>query len=101
MGKDAGYCGYLDAKRRPMRAHENICVFYKKQPTYNFQKTFGHKRKVSLAVHKQNTKKTRQKYTTKPINVITILLKDTQAAFYYLNQINKSVLYIQLKSQLP
>ena len=49
--------GYLDAKRRPMRAHENICVFYKKQPTYNFQKTFGHKRKVSLAVHKQNTEK--------------------------------------------
>ena len=40
-----------------MRAHENICVFYKKQPTYNFQKTFGHKRKVSLAVHKQNTEK--------------------------------------------
>ena len=49
--------GHLDAKRKPMKAHENICVFYTKQPTYNFQKTFGHKRKVSLAKHKENTEK--------------------------------------------
>lgn len=49
--------GHLDAKRKPMKAHENICVFYKKQCTYNFQKTFGHKRKVSLAKHKQNTER--------------------------------------------
>lgn len=31
--------GFLDANRKPMRAHENILVFYKKQPTYNPQKT--------------------------------------------------------------
>jgi len=49
--------GHLDAKRKPMRAHENICVFYKKQATYNPIKTQGHKRKVSLARHKQNTEK--------------------------------------------
>jgi DNA modification methylase len=49
--------GHLDAKKKPMKAHENICVFYTKQPTYNFQKTFGHKRKVSLAKHKENTEK--------------------------------------------
>jgi DNA modification methylase len=49
--------GHLDAKRKPMKAHENVCVFYKKQSTYNFQKTYGHKRKVSLAKHKQNTEK--------------------------------------------
>lgn len=30
-----------------MKAHENILVFYKKLPTYNPQKTTGHKRKVS------------------------------------------------------
>jgi site-specific DNA-methyltransferase (adenine-specific) len=48
--------GHLDAKRRPMKAHENVCVFYKKQPTYNYQKTYGHARKVSTAKHKQNTK---------------------------------------------
>jgi DNA modification methylase len=49
--------GHLDVKKKPMKAHENICVFYTKQPTYNFQKTFGHKRKVSLAKHKENTEK--------------------------------------------
>lgn len=39
--------GHLNAKRMPMRYHENVLVFYKKQPTYNPIKTFGHKRKVS------------------------------------------------------
>lgn len=35
--------GHLNAKKMPMKAHENILVFYKKQPTYNPQKTEGHK----------------------------------------------------------
>ncbi len=39
--------GHLNAKKMPMRAHENIEVFYKKPPTYNPQITHGHKRKVS------------------------------------------------------
>lgn len=30
--------GHLNAKKAPMKAHENILVFYKKQPTYNPQK---------------------------------------------------------------
>ena len=30
--------GYLNAKKMPLRTHENILVFYKKQPTYNPQK---------------------------------------------------------------
>ncbi|MBI0097267.1 MULTISPECIES: site-specific DNA-methyltransferase [unclassified Snodgrassella] len=38
--------GFLNANRQPMRAHENISVFYRKQPTYNPQKTSGHIRKV-------------------------------------------------------
>lgn len=29
--------GHLNAKRMPMRRHENIAVFYQKQPTYNPQ----------------------------------------------------------------
>jgi site-specific DNA-methyltransferase (adenine-specific) len=29
--------GFLNAKRRPLRAHEDIMVFYKGQPTYNPQ----------------------------------------------------------------
>jgi len=27
--------GYLNAKRMPMRAHEDVCVFYRKPPVYN------------------------------------------------------------------
>jgi len=33
--------GYLNAKKQPMRAHEDIVVFYHKQCTYNPQKTKG------------------------------------------------------------
>ena len=50
--------GFLNAKRMPLRSHEDICVFYKKQPTYNPQKTSGHPRKVSKAEHKVNCKDT-------------------------------------------
>jgi site-specific DNA-methyltransferase (adenine-specific) len=35
--------GHLNAKKMPMKSHENILVFYKKLPTYNPQKTTGHK----------------------------------------------------------
>ena len=35
--------GFLNAKRMPLRNHEDILVFYKKLPTYNPQKTTGHK----------------------------------------------------------
>lgn len=33
--------GHLNAKKQPMRAHENILVFYREQCTYNPQKTPG------------------------------------------------------------
>lgn len=39
-----------------MRSHEDMCVFYKKQPTYNPQKTGGHLRKVSKSIHKKDSK---------------------------------------------
>jgi len=32
---------YLNAKKQPLRAHESICVFYKKPPVYNPQMTQG------------------------------------------------------------
>lgn len=35
--------GHLNAKKMPLKAHENILVFYKKLPIYNPQKTLGHK----------------------------------------------------------
>ena len=31
------------ANKQPMKYHENVMVFYKKQPTYNKQITYGHK----------------------------------------------------------
>lgn len=39
--------GFLNAKKQPMRNHELICVFYKKQCLYNPQMTYGHKLKKS------------------------------------------------------
>lgn len=39
--------GHLNAKKMPMKAHENCLVFYKSLPVYNPQKTTGHVRKVS------------------------------------------------------
>ena len=50
--------GYLNAKKQPMRAYENMMVFYRNQPTYNYQKTQGHERKVSSAESKANCKQT-------------------------------------------
>ena len=35
--------GFLNAKRQPLKINEDICVFYKKQPTYNPQFTVGEK----------------------------------------------------------
>lgn len=40
--------GFLNAKIQPLRYHEIISVFYKKQCTYNPQMTHGHPRKVSF-----------------------------------------------------
>lgn len=40
--------GHLNAKKAPMKAHENILVFYEKQPTYNPIKTTGHARKTAV-----------------------------------------------------
>ncbi len=50
--------GHLNAKKRPMKAHESILIFYKKLPQYHPQKTYDHPRKVSLAKHKLNCKDT-------------------------------------------
>ena len=39
--------GHLNANRAPLKAHENVLVFYSRQPVYNPQKTQGHARKTS------------------------------------------------------
>jgi len=38
--------GHLNAKKQPMKAHENVLVFYRAQPTYNPQMTAGRPYKV-------------------------------------------------------
>lgn len=40
--------GHLNAKKAPMKAHENVLVFYKRLPTYNPIKTTGHPRKTAV-----------------------------------------------------
>ena len=59
--------GFLDAKKKPMKAHENVLVFYKALPTYNPQKTLGHgsiaekiriKEKNSIATHYHKHRRT-------------------------------------------
>ena len=40
--KDAG-TGFLNAKKMPLKDHENILIFYKKPPTYNPQMRMGFK----------------------------------------------------------
>lgn len=41
--------GHLNTKKMPLKAHENILIFYKNLPTYNPIMTEGHVRKVSSA----------------------------------------------------
>ena len=45
--------GFLNVNKMPLRAHENVLIFYKKRPIYNPQKTTGHPRKT--AVRKNGT----------------------------------------------
>lgn len=40
--------GHLNARIAPMKAHENVLVFYRSLPTYNPQKTAGHPRKAAM-----------------------------------------------------
>lgn len=46
--------GHLNAKRAPMKAHENILVFYDSLPTYNPQKTAGEPYKGSGGASKND-----------------------------------------------
>ena len=54
--KTAG-TGFLNSKKMPIKAHENILIFYKKLPKYNPQKTSGHKpvNSFTKTIEKQNS----------------------------------------------
>ena len=45
--------GFLNARRMPMKAHDDILVFYDRLPKYNPVKTGGHPRKVVMAAHQE------------------------------------------------
>ena len=56
--------GHLNAKKMPLRSDESICVFYKKLPTYNPQKTIGkpnHSKNTKEAKGNKNYNKYEQK----------------------------------------
>jgi site-specific DNA-methyltransferase (adenine-specific) len=43
--------GFLNAKKQPLRIHENVVVFYREQPAYNPQMTVGKKPVNSYTKH--------------------------------------------------
>lgn len=71
--------GFLNAKKMPMKAHENILVFYKKLSTYNPQMTQGHSRKVS-------SKKSRAKSVER--QKLKVDSKDSNYNFYGESQVD-------------
>lgn len=71
--------GFLNDKKMPMKAHENILVFYKKLSTYNPQMTQGHSRKVS-------SKKSRAKSVER--QKLKVDSKDSNYNFYGESQVD-------------
>lgn len=51
------FSDFLNAKRKPMKTNEDICIFYKKQPTYNIQYWY------STPYHRWNSQKAVDKQT--------------------------------------
>ena len=43
--------GHLNSKKCPMKAHENVLVFYRRLPFYDPQMTTGHVRKTAVQVN--------------------------------------------------
>lgn len=87
--------GFLNAKKMPLRSHEDICVFYRKSPIYNPQMTDGHTRKISKASHHVNSKDTLNygesgwsdyDSTKRYPKSVWTFAKDTQKAAYHSTQ---------------
>ena len=68
--------GFLNARRMPLRTHEDICVFYKHRPTYNPIMTTG-VRKTSSAESKRKCVKTTNYgfHNQKPVALIEWLVR--------------------------
>lgn len=90
-------CGFLDANRRPLRIHEDILVFYRSQPTYNPQMTYGpqvHKRgKPGNAMNGKNRcygsfKEVSQTFTNEkyPVSVLPFEKEHVTGKFHHPTQ---------------
>jgi site-specific DNA-methyltransferase (adenine-specific) len=58
--------GFLNAKKAPLKAHENVLVFYKKPPTYNPQMTAGHVIKRVSVTHTNHSSNYGKQMTREP-----------------------------------
>lgn len=56
--------GHLNAKKMPLKIHENILVFYKKLPLYNPQWEYGKPYKATYSTHSSNYGKQKDNITT-------------------------------------
>ena len=77
--------GHLNAKKRPMVAHEDVVVFYNSQPKYNPQKTYNHIRKYATKdkslnsdVYNSNTKTVSYDSTERYPRSVQKIQQDTQ-----------------------
>ena len=67
--------GFLNANKAPLRKHENIAIFYKKQCTYNPQGLISYNKvnkigKVGFNYNDVNSNKYIQKYTNYPTQIL-------------------------------
>src|SRR5699024_11680265 len=62
--KKSSGTGHLNAKKMPMKNHENVLVFYKKLPRYNPQKTKGDAYTATYSTHSSNYGKQKDNVTT-------------------------------------
>lgn len=85
--------GFLNSKKQPLRNHESVLIFYKKQPTYNPQKTEGKSRKAGFKRNEQtntliygHTNESKYIYTDKrfPVSVLKfdVLNNDSNEKFH-------------------
>jgi DNA modification methylase len=84
---------FLNAKKQPLRSNETISVFYKKQCTYNYQKSTGHKKKEVINIKRKsvdlyNKQTGIQNYSSTERYPHTILTfsKDTQKESFHPTQ---------------
>jgi site-specific DNA-methyltransferase (adenine-specific) len=75
--------GFLNAKKMPMRSHEDIVIFYKNLPTYNPQMTLGEKchvrgknggkgSKTDISIYQKHLGKNTEGNLKYPKSIITI-----------------------------